>query len=192
MEEDWSMTVEFGIVHSIVSHFWRKLQTTGTAVRWFSSGFPWPTMPPNNQYIALLTWRNRCQTLKEIGKYMTQVTWPISCFTISMRLHIDYLFAQQPVQCAPSVSTHLINLFCDAENTRIGQIMGVEYSLYINSRFSLSRDSRPYTSGKSRESTIISLTQQSATFWVRRVKNYNFRNFKVFKEPQNFFLANNK
>ena len=30
------------------------------------------------------------------------------------------------------------------------------------------------------------LVQESATFWVERVKNYNLQNFKVFKKPQNF------
>jgi hypothetical protein len=36
------------------------------------------------------------------------------------------------------------------------------------------------------------LAQGSATFWVGRVKNYNLQNFKVFKEPQHFFLPTYK
>ncbi|GFY11948.1 hypothetical protein TNCV_4974481 [Trichonephila clavipes] len=35
-----SVAVEFGIAHSIVSRLWRQFQTTGTAIRGFSSGRP--------------------------------------------------------------------------------------------------------------------------------------------------------
>ncbi|GFS53938.1 hypothetical protein TNCV_3761581 [Trichonephila clavipes] len=35
-----SVVAEFGIAHSIVSRLWRQFQTTGTAIRGFSSGRP--------------------------------------------------------------------------------------------------------------------------------------------------------
>ncbi|GFV97132.1 transposable element Tcb1 transposase [Trichonephila clavipes] len=35
-----SVAAEFGIAHSIVSRLWRQFQTTGTAIRGFSSGRP--------------------------------------------------------------------------------------------------------------------------------------------------------
>ncbi|GFU85307.1 hypothetical protein TNCV_2386131 [Trichonephila clavipes] len=44
----WSVTslaAEFGIAHSIVSRLWRQFQTTGTAIRGFSSGRPRGTTP---------------------------------------------------------------------------------------------------------------------------------------------------
>ncbi|GFV67075.1 hypothetical protein TNCV_1078551 [Trichonephila clavipes] len=43
LEEGHSVTsvaAEFGIAHSIVSRLWRQFQTTGTAIRGFSSGRP--------------------------------------------------------------------------------------------------------------------------------------------------------
>ncbi|GFW98071.1 transposable element Tcb1 transposase [Trichonephila clavipes] len=40
-----SVVAEFGIAHSIVSRLWRQLQTTGTAIRGFSSGRPRGTTP---------------------------------------------------------------------------------------------------------------------------------------------------
>ncbi|GFV04552.1 hypothetical protein TNCV_951651 [Trichonephila clavipes] len=35
-----SVAAEFGIAHSIVSRLWRQFQSTGTAIRGFSSGRP--------------------------------------------------------------------------------------------------------------------------------------------------------
>ncbi|GFW13153.1 hypothetical protein TNCV_4120551 [Trichonephila clavipes] len=35
-----SVAADFGIAHSIVSRLWRQFQTTGTAIRGFSSGRP--------------------------------------------------------------------------------------------------------------------------------------------------------
>ncbi|GFT30943.1 hypothetical protein TNCV_1683171 [Trichonephila clavipes] len=40
-----SVAAEFGIAHSIVSRLWRQFQTTGTAIRGFSSGRPRRTTP---------------------------------------------------------------------------------------------------------------------------------------------------
>ncbi|GFU47403.1 transposable element Tcb2 transposase [Trichonephila clavipes] len=40
-----SVAAEFGIAHSIVSRLWRQFQTTGTAIRGFSSGRPLGTHP---------------------------------------------------------------------------------------------------------------------------------------------------
>ncbi|GFV88630.1 transposable element Tcb2 transposase [Trichonephila clavipes] len=64
-----SVAAEFGIAHSIVSRLWRQFQTTGTAIRGFSSGRP--------RGIA-----------GEIARHMTQATErPISRFTVARRLH---------------------------------------------------------------------------------------------------------
>ncbi|GFW12713.1 transposable element Tcb1 transposase [Trichonephila clavipes] len=48
-----SVAAEFGIAHSIVSRLWRQFQTTGTAIRWFSSGRPRGTTPADDRYIVL-------------------------------------------------------------------------------------------------------------------------------------------
>ncbi|GFX51488.1 transposable element Tcb2 transposase [Trichonephila clavipes] len=56
LEEGRSVTrvaAEFGIAHSIVSRLWRQFQTTGTAIRGFSSGRPRGTTPADDRYIAL-------------------------------------------------------------------------------------------------------------------------------------------
>ncbi|GFW47725.1 transposable element Tcb2 transposase [Trichonephila clavipes] len=44
-----SVAAEFGIAHSIVSRLWRQLQTTGKAMRWFSSGRPRGTTPADDR-----------------------------------------------------------------------------------------------------------------------------------------------
>ncbi|GFU73251.1 transposable element Tcb2 transposase [Trichonephila clavipes] len=83
-----SVAAEFGIAHSIVSRLWRQFQTTGTAIRGFSSGRPRGTTPEDDRYIVLQARRNRRQTAGEIARHTTQATGrPISRFTVARRLH---------------------------------------------------------------------------------------------------------
>ncbi|GFX70343.1 transposable element Tc1 transposase [Trichonephila clavipes] len=83
-----SVAAEFGIAHSIVSRLWRLFQTTGTAIRGFSSGRPRGTTPADDRYIVLHARRNRRQTAGEIARHTTQATGrPISRFTVARRLH---------------------------------------------------------------------------------------------------------
>ncbi|GFT47260.1 HTH_Tnp_Tc3_2 domain-containing protein [Trichonephila clavipes] len=56
-----SVAAEFGIAHSIVSRLWRQFQTTGTAIRGFSSGRSRGTTPADDRYIVLQARRNRRQ-----------------------------------------------------------------------------------------------------------------------------------
>ncbi|GFV47791.1 transposable element Tcb1 transposase [Trichonephila clavipes] len=72
-----SVAAEFGIAHSIVSRLWRQFQTTGTAIRGFSSGRPRGTTPADDRYIVLQARRNK------------------------RRLHGGGLFARRPVRCVP-------------------------------------------------------------------------------------------
>ncbi|GFS67811.1 transposable element Tcb1 transposase [Trichonephila clavipes] len=75
LEEDRSVTsvaAKFGIAHSIVSRLWRQFQTTGTAIRGFSSGRPRGTTPADDRYIVLQARRNRRQTAGEIARHTTQ------------------------------------------------------------------------------------------------------------------------
>ncbi|GFX89553.1 transposable element Tc3 transposase [Trichonephila clavipes] len=44
-----SVAPEFGVAHSIVSRLWRQFQTTGTAIRGFSSGRPRGTTPADDR-----------------------------------------------------------------------------------------------------------------------------------------------
>ncbi|GFV36088.1 hypothetical protein TNCV_346041 [Trichonephila clavipes] len=90
-----SVAAEFGIAHSIVSRLWRQFQTTGTAIRGFSSGRPRGTTPADDRYIVLQARRNRRQTAGEIARHTTQVTgrpiyrvlpWPEDC-TVVVCLH---------------------------------------------------------------------------------------------------------
>ncbi|GFW45389.1 transposable element Tcb2 transposase [Trichonephila clavipes] len=90
-----SVAAEFGIAHSIVSRLWRQFQTTGTAIRGFSSGRPRGTTPADDRYIVLQARRNRRKTAGEIARHATQVTgrpiypvlpWPEDC-TVVVCLH---------------------------------------------------------------------------------------------------------
>ncbi|GFT41303.1 transposable element Tcb2 transposase [Trichonephila clavipes] len=55
-----SVAAEFGIAHSIVSRLWRQFQTTGTAIRGFSSGRSRGTTPANDRYIKTARWWSVC------------------------------------------------------------------------------------------------------------------------------------
>ncbi|GFV03331.1 transposable element Tcb2 transposase [Trichonephila clavipes] len=102
-----SLAAEFGIAHSIVSRLWRQFQTTGTAIRGFSSGRPRGTTPADDRYIVLQARRNRRQTAGEIARHTTQATGrQMSLFTVARRLHGGGLFARRPVRCVPLTPAH--------------------------------------------------------------------------------------
>ncbi|GFX92182.1 transposable element Tcb2 transposase [Trichonephila clavipes] len=102
-----SVAAEFGIAHRIVSRLWRQFQTTGTAIRMFSSGRPRGTTPADDRYIVLQARRNRRQTAGEIARHTTQATGrPISRFTLERRLHGGGLFARRPVRCVTLTPAH--------------------------------------------------------------------------------------
>ncbi|GFX45447.1 transposable element Tcb1 transposase [Trichonephila clavipes] len=94
LEEGRSVAAEFEIAHSIVSRLWRQFQTTGTAIRGFSSGRPRGTTPADDRYIVLQVRRNRRQTAGEIARHTTQaigrpisvLPWPEDC-TVVVCLH---------------------------------------------------------------------------------------------------------
>ncbi|GFV71397.1 transposable element Tcb1 transposase [Trichonephila clavipes] len=95
------------IAPSIVSRLWRQFQTTGTAIRGFSSGRPRGATPADDRYIVLQARRNRWQTAGEIARHTTQATGrPISRFTVARRLHGGGLFARRPVRCVPLTPAH--------------------------------------------------------------------------------------
>ncbi|GFV65891.1 transposable element Tc1 transposase [Trichonephila clavipes] len=97
-----SVAAEFGITHSIFSRLWRQFQTTGTAIRGFSSGRPRGTTPADDWYIVLQARRNRRHSAGEIARHTIQATGrPISRFTVARRLHGGGLFARRPVWCVP-------------------------------------------------------------------------------------------
>ncbi|GFW93120.1 transposable element Tc3 transposase [Trichonephila clavipes] len=87
-----SVAEEFGIAHSIVSRLWRQFQTTGTAIRGFSSGRPRGTTPADDRYIVLQARRNRRLTAGEIARDRRLddryhvLPWPEDC-TVVVCLH---------------------------------------------------------------------------------------------------------
>ncbi|GFT05659.1 transposable element Tc1 transposase [Trichonephila clavipes] len=138
-----SMAAEFGIAHSIVSRLWRQFQTTGTAIRAFSSGRPRGITPADDRYIVLQDRRNRRQTAGEIARHTTQATGrPISRFIVARRLHGGGLFARRPVRCVPLTPAHRRrrSLWCrehrNWRDNEWGRVL-----LTDESRFSLSSDS---------------------------------------------------
>ncbi|GFT18928.1 transposable element Tc3 transposase [Trichonephila clavipes] len=138
-----SVAAEFGIAHSIVSRLWRQFQTTGTAIREFSSGLPRGTTPADDRYIVLQSRRNRRQTAGEIARHTTQATErPISRFTVARRLHGGGLFTRRPVRCVPLTPAHRRrrSLWCrEHRNWRDNEWGRVLFT--DESRFSLSSDS---------------------------------------------------
>ncbi|GFW63461.1 HTH_Tnp_Tc3_2 domain-containing protein [Trichonephila clavipes] len=138
-----SVAAEFGIAHSIVSRLWRQFQTTGTAIRGFSSGRPRGTTPADDRYIVLQARRNRRQTAGEIARNTTQATGrPISRFTVARKLHGGGLFARRPVRCVPLTPAHRRrrSLWCrEHRNWRDNERGRVLFT--DESRFSLSSDS---------------------------------------------------
>ncbi|GFY33534.1 transposable element Tc1 transposase [Trichonephila clavipes] len=143
LEEGRSVAAEFGIAHSIVSRLWRQFQTTGTAIRGFSSGRPRGITPADDRYIVLQARRNRRQTAGEISRHTTQATGrPISRFTVARRLHGGGLFARRPVRCVPLTPAHRRrrSLWCrEHRNWRDNEWGRVLFT--DESRFSLSSDS---------------------------------------------------
>ncbi|GFT56719.1 transposable element Tcb2 transposase [Trichonephila clavipes] len=138
-----SVAAEFGIAHSIVSRLWRQFQTTGTAIRGFSSGHPRGTTPADDRYIVLQARRNRWQTAGKIARHTTQATGrPISRFTVARRLHGGGLFARRPVRCVPLTPAHRRRrfLWCrEHQNWRDNEWGRVLFT--DESRFSLRSDS---------------------------------------------------
>ncbi|GFW02707.1 transposable element Tcb1 transposase [Trichonephila clavipes] len=138
-----SVAAEFGIAHSIVSRLWRQFQTTGTAIRGFSSGRPRGTTPADDRYIVLQARRNRRQTAGENARHTTQATGrPISRFTVARGLHGGGLFARRPVRCVPLTPAHRRrrSLWCrEHRNWRDNEWGRVLFT--DESRFSLSSDS---------------------------------------------------
>ncbi|GFX77843.1 transposable element Tcb2 transposase [Trichonephila clavipes] len=120
MDENRSVTsvaAEFGVAHSIVSRLWRQFQTTGIAIRGFSSGRPRGTTPADDRYIVLQARRNR-------------------------RLHGGGLFARRPVRCVPLTPAHRRrrSLWCrEHRKWRDNEWRRVLFT--DESRFSLSSDS---------------------------------------------------
>ncbi|GFW69440.1 transposable element Tcb1 transposase [Trichonephila clavipes] len=138
-----SVAAGFGIAHSIVSRLWRQFQTTGIAIRGFSSVRRRGTPPADDRYILLQARRNRRQTAGEIARHTTQATGrPISRFTVARRLHGGGLFARRPVRCVPLTPAHRRrrSLWCrEHRNWRDNEWGRVLFT--DESRFSLSSDS---------------------------------------------------
>ncbi|GFW45062.1 transposable element Tcb2 transposase [Trichonephila clavipes] len=152
-----SVAAEFGIAHSIVSRLWRQFQTTGTAIRGFSSGGPRGTTPADDRYIVLQARRNRRQTAGEIARHTTQTTGrPISHFTVLRRLHGRGLFARRPVRCVPLTPAHRRrrSLWCREHrnwtDNEWGRVLFTD-----ESTFSLSSDSHRILIWREREAAII-------------------------------------
>ncbi|GFW58199.1 transposable element Tcb1 transposase [Trichonephila clavipes] len=137
-----SVAAEFGIAHSIVSRLWRQFQTTGTAIRGFSSGRPRGTTPADDRHIVLQA-RKTGGRQREKSLDTTQATGrPISRFTVARRLHGGGLFARRPVRCVPLTPSHRKrrSLWCrEHRNWRDNEWGRVLFT--DESRFSLSSDS---------------------------------------------------
>ncbi|GFV61041.1 transposable element Tcb2 transposase [Trichonephila clavipes] len=138
-----SVAAEFGIAHSIVSRLWKQFQTTGTAIRGFSSGRPRGTTPADDRYIVLQArrkgGRQRNKSLdtrhRRLDDRYRVLPWPEDC-TVVVCLH-DALY-----RCVPLTPAHRRrrSLWCrEHRNWRDNEWVGVLFT--DESRFSLSSDS---------------------------------------------------
>ncbi|GFU67836.1 transposable element Tcb1 transposase [Trichonephila clavipes] len=178
LEEGRSVTsvgAEFGIAHSIVSRLWRQFQTTGTAIRGFSSGRPRGTTPADDRYIVVHARRNRRQTAGEIVRHTTQVTGrPISRFTVARRVHDGGLFARCPVRCVPLTPAHRRrrSLWCrEHRNWRDNEWGRVLFTDEI--RFSLSSDFHLERAGKPQSSLEHHRKGQVWRSWCSRLGRHH-------------------
>ncbi|GFW50377.1 transposable element Tc3 transposase [Trichonephila clavipes] len=85
-----SVAAEYGIAHSIVSRLWRQFQTTGTAIRGFSSGRPRGTTPADDRHIVLQPeetgGRQRDKSLdtrhRRLDDRYRVLPWPEDCMVV--------------------------------------------------------------------------------------------------------------
>ncbi|GFU28284.1 hypothetical protein TNCV_1022661 [Trichonephila clavipes] len=110
LEEGRSMTSVAAVFELLTASFHDigdNFQTTGTAIRGFSSGRPRGTTPADDRYIVLQARRNRRKTAGKMARHTTQATGrPISRFTVARKLHGGGLFARRPVRCVPLTPAH--------------------------------------------------------------------------------------
>ncbi|GFV70534.1 transposable element Tcb1 transposase [Trichonephila clavipes] len=139
----WRKAAEFGIAHSIVLRLWRQFQTTGTAIRGFSSGRPRGTTPADDdRYIVLQARRNRRQTASSLDTRHRRLDDRYRVLPWPERLHGGGLFARRPVRCVPLTPAHRRrrSLWCrEHRNWRDNEWGRVLFT--DESRFSLSSDS---------------------------------------------------
>ncbi|GFX97758.1 transposable element Tcb2 transposase [Trichonephila clavipes] len=182
-----SMAVEFGIAHSIVSRLWRQFQTTGTAIRGFSSGRPRGTTPADDWHIVLQARRNMPLTAGETTRHTTQATGrPISRFTVARRLHGGGLFARRPVRCVPLTPDHRRrrSLWCrEHRNWRDNEWGRVLFT--DESRFSFSSDSLSHThlerAGKPQSSLGTSLKGTGSVNGTRYCNEFLLPYVRLFR-----------
>ncbi|GFU76196.1 transposable element Tc1 transposase [Trichonephila clavipes] len=137
-----SVAADFGIAHSIVSRLWRQFQTTGTAIRGFSSGRPRGTTPQMTGTLSYMPeetgGRQREKSLdtrhRRLDDRYRVLPWPEDC-TVVVCLH-DALYG---VPLTPAHRRRR-SLWCrEHRNWRDNEWGRVLFT--DESRFSLSSDS---------------------------------------------------
>ncbi|GFT42459.1 transposable element Tc1 transposase [Trichonephila clavipes] len=156
-----SVAAEFGIAHSIVSRLRRQFQTTGTAIRGFSSGRPRGTTPADDQYIVLQARRKRRE--KSLDTRHRRLDDPYRVYR-GQKTARRWLFARHPVRCVPLTPAHRRrrSLWCrehrNWRDNEWGQVLFTD-----ESRFSLSSDSHRILIWREREAAIIPRTSLKGT-----------------------------
>ncbi|GFV33020.1 HTH_Tnp_Tc3_2 domain-containing protein [Trichonephila clavipes] len=105
IEAEQSITdvaIFFGIHHSVNSCLWKQFQTTQTVVRRPVGRYPRVTIPTGDQYIAIVSKRNRRATSTRVTSMVTEsIGKAISAATVRRRLHMNGLYARVPRVCVP-------------------------------------------------------------------------------------------
>ncbi|GFU53076.1 transposable element Tcb2 transposase [Trichonephila clavipes] len=112
-----SVAAEFGIAHSIVSRLWRQFQTTGTAIRGFSSGRPRGTTPADDRPEETGS-RQREKSLdtrhRRLDDRYRVLTWPEDC-TVVRRYGSAVPFNDNNAPCHRTVAAEQLSESEDIE-----------------------------------------------------------------------------
>ncbi|GFV71805.1 transposable element Tcb2 transposase [Trichonephila clavipes] len=142
IEAGQSITLFFGVHHSVISRLWKQFQTTQTVVRRPVGGRPRVTTPAEDRYIAIVTKRNRRATSTSVTSMVTAFIGK-AISTVRRRLHMNGLYARVPRVCVPlSVQSRGARLqWCREHGNRTVSDWG-NFMFTDESRFSLESDDK--------------------------------------------------
>ncbi|GBN32395.1 hypothetical protein AVEN_93725-1 [Araneus ventricosus] len=135
---------ELNVHHSVIHRLWNHYQTDQNASRRRGSGCRIITTTADDLYLLQCARRRRTRTARQlVSKFSAAAGRPISCQTVSRRLHEGGLFARLPVVCLPWFPAHLRARLHWAREHRSWTSEQWGHLLFTDeSRFNIQNDSR--------------------------------------------------